>query len=178
MGDGLQPGDLVGLDAAGGMPQQRRAGLPFLCVGVRLDQQQRAAGTEVAVELLRLPAQRPVMQAQQGMRILLCCLIPILAIRAERPGHGPLGGPANNPRGETSGVSLSRPVGESAVQGFGLRNHPDLGWRQAPSPEIGERERQLFGAAEESYYEANLVRACYGHCAHWPDCDLVTGWSL
>jgi len=76
-GDALQPGDLVGLDPAGGASQQRRAGLPFLRVGVRLDQQQRAAGTEVAVELLRLPAQCPMMQAQQGLRILLCCLVCI-----------------------------------------------------------------------------------------------------
>src|SRR5688572_18944404 len=108
-----------------------------------------------------------MMQAQQGLRILLCCLV-LLAIRAERPGHGPLGWPANDPGGEASGIFRSRPAGESAVQSFGLRNHADLGWRQAPGPEIGERKRQLLGAAEESDYEANLVRACYGHCAHWP----------
>ena len=38
----------MGLNPTGGTPQQRRARLPFFSVGVRLDQQQRTAGTEVA----------------------------------------------------------------------------------------------------------------------------------
>jgi hypothetical protein len=174
----MQPGDLVGLDTSRSMPQQRRADFPFLGVGVKLDQQQRAAGPEVAVELPRLPAEGPMMQAQQGMRILLCGLVRILPIRAEDPGHGTLGGPANDPGSEASGIWPSRPVGESAVESVGLRNHPDLGERQVPGPEIGKRKRHLLSVAEEPDYEANLVRACYGHCAHWPDCGLVTGWSL
>ena len=52
----LEPGDLVGLDPAGGMPQQRRRRLPFLGVSVGFDQQERAACPQVPVELLRLPA--------------------------------------------------------------------------------------------------------------------------
>ena len=45
----LGPGDLVGLDASGGVVQQGRACGPLLGLGAGLDQQERAALLQAAV---------------------------------------------------------------------------------------------------------------------------------
>jgi hypothetical protein len=110
------------------------------------------------------------MQSQERARILLRGRERFRTGRVEGPGKRPLGGLANDPCAETLGICSSRPSAEGAAKRIGLRDDPHLRGPQVPGAEVVERARELLGRAEESHHQANLARACYGHCAHWPDC--------